>query len=286
MSRTALRNGPFASRDGKSAETSRIAATFKHGIMPLMDTEFSDRNAALGELYAGHLDVVRARHDRALEEAGANCAVIFSGSARTAFLDDRAYPFVANPHFLGWVPRQALPLSYVFYQRGETPVLVYYQPRDYWHVVPGPPEGYWTDQFDIRIVHDPAEAQAHLPEIADRCIVIGEIDDTAAALGIERINPTVALNILHYARATKTEYELACMRLASRRAVLGHRAAEAAFRAGAAEFEIHRAYCAAVGQTDNELPYDNIIALNEHLSLIHISEPTRLRLKSRMPSWA
>ena len=102
------------------------------------------------------------------------------------------------------------------------------------------------------------------------------------AFGIERINPTTAINILHFARGNKTDYELATMRLASQRGALGHRAAEAAFRAGDSEFDIHRAYCKAVSHTDAELPYSNIIALNDHGAVLHYTDldrapPDRIR---------
>jgi Xaa-Pro dipeptidase len=73
----------------------------------------------------------------------------------------------------------------------------------------------------------------------------------------------------------KTGYELACMRAASRRAVKGHRAAEEAFRAGRSEYEIHLAYCRAVEHTENELPYGNIIALNEHGAIMHYQQQAR-----------
>src|SRR5690606_40172032 len=53
-------------------------------------------------------------------------------------------------------------------------------------------------------------------------------------------------------RGYKTPYEIALMRQAQVHAVRGHRAAEAAFRAGASEFDIHMAYCRAVGQDANE----------------------------------
>jgi Xaa-Pro dipeptidase len=59
------------------------------------------------------------------------------------------------------------------------------------------------------------------------------------------------------------------MRLAAQRGVQGHLAAEAAFRDGQSEFGIHRAYCQAVSHTDEELPYGNIIALNEHGAVLH-----------------
>ncbi|MDZ7770326.1 MAG: hypothetical protein U5K38_15290 [Woeseiaceae bacterium] len=59
------------------------------------------------------------------------------------------------------------------------------------------PEGYWTAHFDIRIVHTHDEIPKHLPANRDNCILIGEIEEDAQAFGIERINPTSALNILH-----------------------------------------------------------------------------------------
>lgn len=240
-----------------------------------MSGDYSDKNPELGRLYPQHIETVRARHDHALERAGASHAVIFSGCPKVAFLDDRSYPFVANPHFLSWVPLVTVPLSYIIYTPGETPILVYYQPHDYWHVVPGEPDGYWTSQFDVRIVHTLDEVAAHLPVEKDKCVLIGEVDDDAHVFGIERINPTTAINILHFARGAKTDYEIACMRLASQRGVSGHLAAELAFREGLSEFEIHRAYCRAVSHTDNELPYGNIVALNDHGAVLHYTDLDR-----------
>ncbi len=240
-----------------------------------MNTDYSDRNTALGSLYGAHLDIVKARHDRALEQAGASHAIIYSGNPKAAFLDDYHHPFKANPHFLGWVPLTELPCSYLVYTPGETPVLVYNQPRDYWHVVPGAPDGYWTRHFDVRIVNTIDEVGAHLPEDREKCIAIGEFDSDDLAFGIERVNPSTAVNILHYARGSKTEYELAVMRLAAQRGTSGHVAAEAAFREGLSEFEIHRAYCAAVSHVDAELPYGNIVALNEHGAVLHYTNYER-----------
>lgn len=240
-----------------------------------MTPDYSDKNPALGALYPDHIQRVCERHDHALANTGANYAVIFSGKEKIAFLDDVSYPFKANPHFVSWVPLSGLPLSLIVYTPGEKPVLVYYQPRDYWHVVPGEPDGYWADYFDIRIVHTEEEIARHLPADRSQGVFIGEVGDESEAFGIERINPSTVLNILHYSRAVKTDYEIACMRLASTRAVAGHRAAETAFREGLSELEIHRAYCEATGHTDNELPYGNIIALNEHGAVLHYTNLDR-----------
>jgi len=240
-----------------------------------MNADYTDKNPALGALYGGHLETVTARHDHALEQAGASHAVIYSGNPKLTFLDDYHHPFKANPHFVSWAPLTALPYSYVVYTPGETPILIYYQPRDYWHVVPGAPDGYWTSQFDVRIVHTTEDVAAHLPEDREKCIAIGEFEDPSLAFGIERINPTTAVNILHYARGAKTEYELAVMRLAASRGAVGHVAAEAAFRDGKSEFDIHRAYCKAVSHTDPELPYGNIVALNNHGAVLHYTDLDR-----------
>ena len=240
-----------------------------------MTAEYSDRNPGLGALYPAHVRALCARHDHALDSAGALHAVIFSGSAKTAFLDDYQYPFKPNAHFLSWVPLTNLPLSYIVYTPGEKPRLVYYLPHDYWHPVPGQPDGFWTASFDIRIVHRFEDVAEHLPDDRDKCILIGEIDDPSHACGIERVNPNSAINILHYARGVKTDYELACMRLAAHRGAQGHLAAEAAFRDGCSEFDIHRAYCKAVSHADNELPYSNIIALNEHGAILHYTDLDR-----------
>ncbi len=240
-----------------------------------MKADYSDRNPELAALYPAHLEIVMARHDDALEKSGAAHAVVFSGSAKVAFLDDHSYPFMVNPHFVAWAPLTALPLSYIVYTPGEKPVLIYNQPHDYWHSVPGAPAGYWAPQFDIRIVHTLEEVAEHLPVDRDKVVLIGEIDDEAHAFGIDRINPSSTLNFLHYARGVKTGYELACMRLASRRGATGHIAAEVAFREGKSEFEIHRAYCKAVSHTDVELPYSNIIALNKNGAVLHYTNLQR-----------
>jgi len=240
-----------------------------------MNIDYSDKNPALGALYAEHIEIIAARHDHALEEAGASHAVIYSGNPRIAFFDDYQMPFKPNPHFINWAPLTRLPFSYIVYTPGETPLLIYFQPHDYWHVVPGTPDGYWTDQFDIRIVHSLDDVAEHLPKDREKCIVVGEIIDDALACGIERVNPTTATNILHYGRGVKTPYEVEIMRLSSLRGATGHVAAEAAFREGLSEFEIHRAYCKAVSHTDPELPYGNIVALNDHGAVLHYTDLDR-----------
>jgi Xaa-Pro dipeptidase len=244
-------------------------------MIPAMNDDYSNKNPNLATLYPQHLEAVCQRHDFALENAGASHAIIFSGNPKTVFLDDMSYAFKPNAHFVSWAPLVNLPLSYIVYTPGDKPRLIYYQPRDYWHVVPGEPDGYWAAQFDVRVVHSVDEIADHLPADRSKCVLIGEIDDETHAFGVERVNPKTAINILHYRRGIKTDYEIACMRLSSRRGVRGHIAAEAAFRDGQSEYEVHRAYCQAVSHIDSELPYGNIIALNEHGAVLHYTNLDR-----------
>ena len=224
----------------------------------------------LSVLYPEHLQIIRKRHDLALERTGAEHLIIFSGGLLPVFLDDYFYPFKANPHFLSWVPLTKTPNCYIVYTPCSHPILIYHQEKDYWHLPSADPEGFWTTFFDIRIVNTLEEVAQHLPEDhANNSILIGDITNQEYAFGVEQINPEAALNILHYKRSVKTAYELECMRLASRRAVNGHLAAEMAFRAGKSEFDIHLDYCRSVGHTENKLPYGNIIALNENAAILH-----------------
>lgn len=238
-------------------------------MMPRMQADYSDKNPQLGALYADHIATVQARYDHALAQSEADCVVIFSGAPHPVFLDDTYYPFCAAANFVCWLPVIDAPYCYVIYRSGETPTLVYYQPKDYWHVVPGDPDGYWTGHFDIRVVHDRDGIRAAMPADTSDCVFIGEAINEAAACGIAMRNPTAFLDTIHYARGRKTPYELECLRLASRRGVAGHLAAKTAFENGLSEIDIHRDYCTAVGHTDAELPYGNIVALNEHAAILH-----------------
>ncbi|MBN8480465.1 MAG: Xaa-Pro dipeptidase [Xanthomonadales bacterium] len=228
-----------------------------------MDTQHPD----LHPLYAEHLATLKQRADAALERGGFDHLVVASGQLHYQFLDDRDYPFCVNPQFKHWLPVTKAPGSWLVYTPGRRPQLVYLQPHDYWHVVPDAPAGYWVEHFDIVVIRTADEARAHLPADRARCAIIGEAN--AAVGDIVPNNPDAVLAHLHYHRAFKTPYELAMMRVASRIAVRGHRVAEAAFRAGESEFGIHVAYVRATRQTDTELPYTNIIGLNEHAAVLH-----------------
>jgi Xaa-Pro dipeptidase len=239
------------------------------------DAPFASREelaARLASEYGAHLAILDQRLDEALRATGFDGAVIFAGDERVVFRDDQTYPFRVEPYFKAWVPLTQAPGSFLRLVPGQRPMLVYKQVDDYWHEPPSDPEGYWTQHFDIRIAKSDAEARK-LSGSGARWVAIGSAAERAArgsgAATQPAINDPRFLNHLDYARAVKTTYELLCMRGAQATAVRGHLAVAAAFKQGATELELHQTYLAASGQRELELPYGNIIGLNEHAATLH-----------------
>jgi Xaa-Pro dipeptidase len=230
--------------------------------------------SALAALYPQHLDILQQRTAEALQRGGFDHLVVPSGTLHYQFFDDRDYPYAVNPQFKHWAPLTRNPGSWLVVTPGRRPKLVYLQPFDYWHVVPEAPSGYWPEHFDIVVIRTPDEALQHLPTDVARCAILGE---PQSAIGeFVPNNPPAVIAHLEYHRAFKTPYEVALMREASRIGARAHRAAERAFRGGASEFGIHLVYCQAALQDANDLPYNNIVALNEHGAVLHYTDRDRL----------
>jgi Xaa-Pro dipeptidase len=216
-------------------------------------------------LFADHLATIAGRTTRALEAAGFDGILIPSGEPPLQFADDQPYPFKANPAFRLWVPEASAGCLLVF-EPGQRPVLYFRQERDYWHLPPAVPDGPWTSGFDLRVVRDVAEACAALPT-GRRWALLGEPSPGLGGLG--DCNPPRLTRALDFQRAVKTPYEIECLARASALGAKAHRAAERAWREGASEFEIHLQYCRAAGSREEELPYNSIVACNDHGAVLH-----------------
>lgn len=226
----------------------------------------SAESSSLNTLYAAHLAEQQRRTEHALQRGGYDALLIASGIEKFAFLDDRPYVFQTNPHFKLWVPLVQHTDSWLVIRPGHKPRLVYCQPEDYWHVPPAAPSGFWVEHFELIVIRRPEDARQHL-QLPGRLAIVGEAD--AALEGVVPNNPPEVLNPLHYARAVKTPYELLRLREASTAGARAHLASQQAFREGRSEAEIHRAYLAASGHAERDLPYGNIVALNEHAAVLH-----------------
>jgi Xaa-Pro dipeptidase len=226
----------------------------------------------LPELYRSHLRTIAARTDAALGATGFDALAVCSGDAPIQFLDDNPYPFKVNPHFKAWVPLTSAPRSWLMYRPGARPVVVFYQPEDYWHAPPATPAEHWVEDVDLIVVRDASAARAHVPRGRVACIAD---PDVVPDWGFAEVNPRALLDRLHFTRAVKTAYEVECMRRATALGVRGHAAAAAAFHEGASEFAAHVAYLETAGLEEEELPYTNIIAFNEHGAVLHYTRRDR-----------
>jgi Xaa-Pro dipeptidase len=227
-------------------------------------------------LFADHLDTLRTQTDRALARHGFESLAMFAGRAPMQFLDDQTYPFKPNPHFKRWAPLHDANECWLLYQPTGQPILLFFQPEDYWHQPGSVPNEFWTSKFQIHIIREPDEARAYLAKLPN-CAFIGEWRAEFSGWGQLQANPPALIEQLHFARARKTPFELECMRRASTIGVQGHRAAAEAFRNGGSEFEIHMEFLKASRQTEHDLPYGNIVALNRHGAVLHYQHQQRLR---------
>jgi Xaa-Pro dipeptidase len=233
----------------------------------------------LSTVYTAHVTVLKLRHEHALDDHGFDHYAAYSGALRYQFLDDMPYPFKVNPHFKWWAPVTSNPNCWVIYTPGLKPKLLYFQPVDYWHKTAETPTEKWVEKFELVTITDPEQARAHMPK--GKIAFVGEWDESFASWGDFTVNHEGVVNRLHWDRAYKTEYELECLRRANDRGARAHRAAEAAFNAGASEFEIHLDYLRASAHTDEELPYGNIIACDDHGSVLHYYHHTHDRQDTR-----
>jgi Xaa-Pro dipeptidase len=227
------------------------------------------REVALARSFGSHIEAVCARTAQALDACGYTGLLVYAGSPPEVFEDDRTYPFEVNAPFKVWAPLRDAPGSFVWFEPGRAPRLIIETHEDYWYKPAELPQGYWVSHFEVRSALDRSAARAALPPDLSRAAYIGDAVAELTAWGIGAVNPRPLMRRLDYARAVKSPYELQCLREANRLGALGHRAASAAFLAGASEFEIELAFLGACGLREQELPYNPIIALNSSGAVLH-----------------
>lgn len=228
------------------------------------------------EYYAAHVAEMQNRWTAALDAEKLQAILVHSGTPLISFQDDYEYAFRPNPHFLAWVPLTRHHDSALLVRPGKKPCIFYYQPEDFWYLAPADPESWWADHFDIQLVN---QADGWCTGLFSKInggsfgiqdvAAIGDAPSLAGTFEDDRINPPGLVNHLQVERTRKTPYEIACMREASQLSARAHVEAESAFREGESEFRIHQRYLGACEHADAQLPYNNIVALNAHGSVLH-----------------
>ncbi len=220
-------------------------------------------------LYAQHHAALQARYANLLADQPYDDLIIYSGQPVLRFRDDQAYPFRADPYYQQWIPAADHAGSLILVRPGARPLAVCLLPKDYWHVVPESPAGAWTEHFDLRVAHTPGEVRTHLPADLSNVAAVGAGAEAVADWGVAALNPAPLLAAMDFLRVYKTDYEIDCLAAANAIAARGHVAARNAFMEGRSEHGIHLAYLTATAHMEAELPYNNIVALNEHAATLH-----------------
>lgn len=219
--------------------------------------------------YKSHLQTLCARFDEALQATGFDSVLIYSGHPYVAFLDDNPYPFRPNPFFKYWVPLIKSPKSFIYYKPGQKPKVFLFQARDFWHAAPVLPPGDWQEETDVTLIDNLTQVRASLGEELKNVAFIGELQEPVDGWQVRAQNPKKLIDHLQYQRAEKTDYEIMCMRKANEIAARGHNAARDAFYEGKSELDINMAYLSAMRFRESEVPYNSIVALNEHSAVLH-----------------
>lgn len=212
-----------------------------------------------------HIKTIQNATEAALKDTGYDGLWIYSGHPENYFLDDHAPSYQVNPHFNWWVPDTDISHSLLHIVPGKKPTLYLSQPADFWHKIEDRSEADWTSCFEVQVVHH----QSEMPTINGQINHAWIGDRSWQPMAGEFTNPDQLLAHLHFSRIQKTPYEIDCLQKANHLALKGHRAAAEAFYAGASEYDINAAYLQACQQSQNQMPYGNIVALNENAAVLH-----------------
>lgn len=228
-----------------------------------------------GEHYPEHLATLDEYLVKALDIAGRKGVtldgVLFhAGTQGYYHADDLAVPFRTCAHFRRYVPALLGPDHVVVARPGEKPRVVRVRPQDYWHDTSEPPKSYWEDHVDFAEVASFDAVPGALGNLG-KLAYVGAHPEAASVLGITDtlVEPSALMAPLDWTRAYKTEFEIARIRRASEMAARGHAVARDAFFDGASEKEIHWKYLEATGHLGDDLPYNDIIALDSKSAILH-----------------
>lgn len=226
-------------------------------------------NAFPEELYGAHLEQVLAGHRDAMQKEGVDVLVIDSGgSEMTNYDDDHGPSAPVAPNFARLAPTIEKPNDHavVLGQDGR-PALLYHSPKgNFWQKPTTPPDNL-NEAFDTR-------------EVQNQKVLDEEVARLSEGKRSLRIGPKAPANEdtrrmkarLEWARRFKTNYEIACIAVASRTGALGHLAARDAFLSGGSELDMHLAFLQAAGATDDKTAFPSIVSLDADTAWLHRPE--------------
>lgn len=226
---------------------------------------------SLFEEHLRELDVamVSVLETCAAQQMSIDTIVFHAGRLASYHRDDLEIPFRTHPHFLRFAPVRG-PDHLLVYRPGRPVRLLRAAGKSYWHAALPALDDWLQQNLEVSECEDPVAGFAQLGDLG-ACAFIGDDLETADALGIPpgHCEPAALLAALDWQRATKTAYEVACIREAQRIAGLGHAAVRRGIAESHSEHRLHLDYLSATRQLDPELPYPNIIAWDEASAVLH-----------------
>lgn len=223
----------------------------------------------LRQIFQDHVQSLHKKTETILQELGLDALVIGAGSPLVYFEDDQDVPFRTNHHFRHWTPLEGAE-HLLIVEPGKKPRLRVYKPADFWHEVKPLAQDFWMDSFAIEIFDD-LEALWKGVAVGKRSAYHGPDSGRAQGAGL-LVGVEGLLPRLNWNRLNKSAYEQQCLVDATRIAAEGHKAAERTFRQGGSELDIHFAYLKATRSREIDLPYENIIGLNEKGAILHYAD--------------
>lgn len=218
-----------------------------------------------------HLKSISEVWKKTLSKNNFDGALIAAGASTFYHDDDQSPPFHANPHFLRWTVAEHCEHCVLLLNNDEKPKLLWYSPADYWYLPSTIPD-WLLEHFDCEVYKTKENLEhACLQQLSERSNIayFGPSPSRYTEHETVALAPKILQNQLAYYRAFKTPFEISQISQATTIAVQGHLVAAECFQAGASEFDIHLAYQRQTKQVHHELPYPNIVALNEHGSTLH-----------------
>ncbi len=228
-------------------------------------------DASTQGLFKDHLATISQLWIEKLRQNHFDGALIAAGTNTLYHDDDQSPPFHANPQFLRWTVAESSEHCLLLLNGTARPKLLWYSPADFWYLPASVPD-WLLEHFDCESYSTrPALEQACLEYLAkfSRVAYFGTTPTRYTELDQVEIPGIVLQNQLAFTRGFKTPFEVSQISKATAIAVQGHLAAYDCFEAGGSEFEIHLAYQERTKHVHHDLPYPNIVALNEHSSTLH-----------------
>ncbi len=225
-------------------------------------------SATLYQLQRDHIQALNHAYQARMAAHNLDSLAIYSGHANNHFADDHATSFQSYGHFIHWVGMADVQHSWVVIQPPSAPpsfictrLPIFGTYRLSCLKNPG-----WRSSTYIYVaIKSPPPLTGHAAVIGD----LKELASTTPHANVATLHPEGLVRELDELRMVKSAYEVACLREANRLAIAGHQAANAAFIGASAELDVQLAYLGASRQRESDVPYQNIIGLNEHAGVLH-----------------